>query len=120
MRRLLFALPLALAASGVLGQEVSAEIRRDFWCGVAFDLAARDVPENAAPEVLAVTTPYKAGAETLIGRARVAYLEAGYTEEAFEALRAETETRVLAELGRTDPAVEPPHSFEDCAALIGL
>ncbi|HEY9011171.1 MAG TPA: hypothetical protein VIN06_09140 [Devosia sp.] len=120
MRRLLLAFPLVLATFGALAEEVSAEVRKQFWCGVAFDLAARDVPEDAAPEVLAVTTPYKTGAGTLIGRARVAYLEAGYTEEAFEALRAETEARVLAELARTDPAVEPQHSFEDCAALIGL
>lgn len=120
MRRLLLALPLLVAASGVMGQEISAETRKDFWCGVAFDLAARDVPDDAAPEVLAVTTPYKTGAETLIGRARMVYLESGYTEDVFEELRADTEKQVLAELGSTDAAVEPAYSFEDCAALIGL
>ena len=85
----------------------------------AFTLAVRDVPDSAAPEIKAVTEPYRAGADMLVGRARAAYLEFGYTEEAFGELLAETEAEVDAVLSSTDPSLSPPYSFEDCAALIG-
>ena len=120
MRRLAVLLAALALAGPTFGQEISAETRKDFWCGIAFDLAARDVPADAAPEVLSITTPYKKGAVTLVGRAKAVHLESGYTEEAFEALRLETEAEIAAELAGTDPAVEPQYSFEDCAALIGL
>ena len=120
MRRpAVFLAALALAGSA-LGQDIPEETSRDFWCGIAFDMASRDIPADAAPEVLTVTTPYKEGAATLLGRAKAIYLESGVTEEAFEALRTETEAEIAAELASTDPAVEPQFSFEDCAALIGL
>lgn len=120
MRRLAVCLVALALAVPAFGQEIPGDTRKDLWCGIAFDLAARDVPEDAAPEVLSVTTPYKEGAATLIGRAKAVHLESGYTEEAFEALRAETEVEIAAELDSADPAIEPQYSFEDCAALIGL
>jgi hypothetical protein len=109
--RCLAVLLAALALAGPsFGQEISAETRKDLWCGIAFDLAARDVPADAAPEVLSVTTPYKEGAVTLIGRARAIHLESGYTEEAFEALRLETEAEIAAELAASPAATRssPP------------
>jgi hypothetical protein len=107
-------------ATAAIGQDIPAATAKDLWCGLAFSMAARDVPTDAAPEILAVTEPYRLGAETLIGRAKAIYLEAGVTDEAFETLRAETEAGIAAELASTDPAIEPQYSFEDCAALIGL
>ena len=120
MRRLLCVAALLVCAAPAIGQEVPEPTRKDFWCGVAFDMAARDVPVDAAAEVLSVTDPYKKGAQTLIERSRPIYLESGYTEEAFEAFRTETETAIAAELASTDPALRPDYSFEDCAALLGL
>jgi hypothetical protein len=120
MRRLAVLLAALALASPALGQDIPGDTSRDLWCGIAFDMASRDIPADAAPEVLTVTTPYKEGAATLLGRAKAVYLESGFTEEAFEALRAETEAEIATELASTDPAVEPQYSFEDCAALIGL
>ena len=120
MRRLLCVAALVLVAAPAIGQEIPEATRKDFWCGVAFDLAARDVPEDAAAEVRSVTDPYKLGAQRLIERATPVYLESGYTEEAFTAFRAETEATIAAELASTDPALRPAYSFEDCAALLGL
>jgi hypothetical protein len=119
MRRLLVLLPALVLATAAAAQDIPQATAKDFWCGVAFDLAARDVPADAAPEVLSVTDPYKKGAERLIGRSRIAHLEAGYTDEAFDALKVKTEATIAAELASTDPAIEPAYSFEDCAALIG-
>ena len=82
--------------------------------------SSRANPADAAPEILAVTDPYKKGAELLVGRAKAVHLESGYTEEAFDALVTQTEADIAAELSSTDPATAPPYSFEDCAALIGL
>ena len=110
MRRLLCVAALIVFAAPAIAQEVPEPSRKDFWCGVAFDLAARDVPAD----------PYKKGAQTLIERSKPIYLESGYTEEAFEAYRTETETAIAAELASTDPALRPDYSFEDCAALLGL
>ncbi len=59
-------------------------------------------------------------AAELVDRARAIYLESGYTPEAFDTLVGKTETEVAAQLSSTDPAMAPPYSFEDCAALIGL
>lgn len=120
MRRLAVLLAALALAGSAHGQDIPEATTKDLWCGVAFDLAARDVPADAAPEVLTVTEPYKKGAEMLIGRAKAIHLESGYTEEAFDALRIETEATITAELASTDPAIEPQYSFEDCAALIGL
>jgi hypothetical protein len=120
MRRLAVLLAALALASPAPAQEIPEATAKDFWCGIAFDMASRDVPADAAPEVLSVTTPYKTGAETLLGRAKAIYLESGYTEEAFAALRTETEAEIAAQLASTDPAIEPQYSFEDCAALIGL
>jgi hypothetical protein len=120
MRRLLRVAALIVFAAPAIAQEVPEPARKDFWCGVAFDLAARDVPADAAAEVLSVTDPYKKGAQALIDRSKSIYLESGYTEEAFEAYRVETETTIAAELASTDPALRPDYSFEDCAALLGL
>lgn len=119
MRRLVLLASALCLTFPAFGQEIPEATAKDFWCGIAFDLAARDVPADAAPEVLAVTEPYKTGAETLIGRSKAAYLESGYTEEAFDALKVDTEAEILAQLSSTDPAIEPTYSFEDCAALIG-
>lgn len=102
-----------------LAQDVPAAREQDLWCGAAFTLAVRDVPETAAPEIKTVTEPYRLGAEMLVGRARAAFLEFGYTEEAFVDLLAQTEAEVDKELASTDPSVAPRFSFEDCAALIG-
>lgn len=120
MRRLLVLAALSLLATPLAAQEIAEATSKDFWCGVAFDLAARDVPSDAAPEVRTVTDPYKQGAQRLIGRAKASYLESGYTEEDFETLHAQTETDIAAQLASTDPAVAPPYSFEDCAALLDL
>lgn len=120
MRRLVVLLAAVFLAGSAFGQEVPEASRKDFWCGLAFTLAARDVPADAAPEILAVTDPYRKGAELLVARAKAVHLESGYTEEAFEALVTRTEAEISAELSSTDPAVAPQYSFEDCAALIGL
>lgn len=118
--RCLLALALCLSSTSLVrAQDATAANATDLWCGVAFDLAVRDVPEAAAPEVKSVTEPYRAGAEMLIGRARAAYLETGFTEDDFNDLRSDTEQVVERELSSTDPAITPQHSFEDCAALIG-
>lgn len=113
-----FALVL-LAPLPVSAQDVPAAREQDLWCGAAFTLAVRDVPETAAPEIKTVTDPYRAGAEMLVGRARAAFLEFGYTEETFTDLLAQTEAEVEKELASTDPSLAPRYSFEDCAALIG-
>lgn len=120
MRRLAVLLAALFLTGTAFGQEIPEASRQDLWCGVAFTMAARDVPADAAPEILAVTDPYKKGAAELVDRARAIYLESGYTPEAFDTLVAKTETEVAAQLSSTDPAIAPPYSFEDCAALIGL
>jgi hypothetical protein len=118
--RLALLLPALLLGTACLAQEVTSDTATDLWCGIALTLATRDVPADAAPEVLKEVGPYKTGAELLMGRAKSAHLEAGYTEEAFVAYLATQEAEVIKELASTDPAIAPPHSFEDCAALIGL
>lgn len=120
MRRLAIILAAVSLAGPGFGQEVPEASRKDLWCGLAFTMAARDVPADAAPEILAVTDPYKKGAEVLVGRAKAVHLESGYSEEAFDALATKTEADIAAQLSSTDPAIAPLYSFEDCAALIGL
>ncbi len=120
MRRVALLLAALFLAGPVFGQEVPEASRKDLWCGLAFSMAARDVPADATPEILAVTDPYKQGAELLVDRAKAVHLESGYTEDAFDALETQTEADITAQLSSTDPAVAPQYSFEDCAALIGL
>ena len=62
MRRLAVLLAALFLAGPTFGQEIPEASRKDFWCGLAFSMAARDVPADAAPEILAVTDPYNMGA----------------------------------------------------------
>src|SRR6187399_1111149 len=101
MRGLAVLFLLLLCGMPASAQEVTADTQKDFWCGVALDLASRDVPADAAPEVHQVVGPYKAGAQMLLGRARSAHLEAGYTDEAFAALEADKEQEIIAQLSAT-------------------
>lgn len=120
LRRLLLLPVLLLTAAPVLAQDVPESVRKDLWCGIAFTLASRDVPEDAAPEVLAEVLPYERAAQSLMEKTKSDHLEAGYTEEAYTTYELEQEAEVSRALASTDPALAPPYTFEDCAELIGL
>ena len=116
MRRTTLALPLLLLAAGAPAQEASPQARMDLWCGIAFRIITADAPTDTAPEQDALIRRHAEGGERLVEAAKLAYLEQGTSEAAFEALVATTTVTVMRELNGVDPSQE--FSFEDCAALL--
>ncbi len=118
MNRLLALLPALLLPAAVLAQDVPEAARKDLWCGIAFGIIAADLPADASAENKAIGEQFAGGSETLVARAATAHIEAGYSEAAFAAYKAEQDAAVAANM--SGPQADYAYSYEDCATLIGL
>jgi hypothetical protein len=122
MRRLSLAAALLLAtAAPAAAQVVPDEAVRDLWCGLAFEIISRDVPPDASEVQLQIVDRYRDGARTLVDRALVAHLAAGYSEPALEVHRADMVAEIEGQMAATpgEGSAEPlPYSFEECAKLV--
>jgi len=134
MKRLLVLLPAALLAFPALAQDVPEGAYEDLWCGIAFGTAAQSAPYtpedlsaaqaagDAATEqqqqilaISAMVESFVVGGETLIAEANAAYLGAGFSAEAYDAIRAELEPQVVAQVSGAEDA---EFSQEECSARL--
>lgn len=118
LRFLLPSLALVLAtAQPLLAQQVSPPVARDFWCGIAFEIMTRDVPEGATGERANAARVYIEGGRLLLRRAVPILREAGYDDDALARYRRDvTEDVTRAIVRGSGPAA---YSFEECSTLIG-
>lgn len=114
MKSLFAALALTplLIATGAHAQTVSDDVNKQLWCGTAFILFFSEMkPADVSDED---AKGYVDGANALIEIAIRAHLDAGFTQEQIDAIRAELEPKVRVEI--TDgPAQYAP---EDCIAIM--
>lgn len=116
--RFAVAIPLVLLAGAALAQDVPEETAKDLWCGIAFGIISSDAPVDVTAEQQGIIDAYRAGGDELVGRARTAHLERGFTEESFAGRVASLTIDVTAQVNATDNSA--PYTFEACSALIGL
>lgn len=116
MKRLIAAAALTpmMLASGAFAQTVPEEVDMQLWCGTAMVLFFSNPPPDLTPEEQKEAEGYIAGGTALLETVVQAHLDAGFTQEAIDAKKAEYETTVMQEI--TGDAAT--YSFEDCLALL--
>jgi len=117
MNRLIaFALASALLTSAAAAQTVSDDVSKQLWCGTAMQVAFANPPEGLSEEQLAEAAGYIAAGTVMIDTATQAHLDAGFTQDAVDKLKADLVTEVTpAVTGQADNA---KYTFEECVALI--
>lgn len=98
-----------LLATGAFAQSVSDEVNKQLWCGTAFAVYLED-----ATELDAEMQMIKDGALVLVEDATAAHLEAGFTAEAIDKIKADLVVTINQQF--TDGTAA--HSPEDCLALM--
>lgn len=105
-------------ATAVNGQEVPAQSATDLWCGVAFAVVVADAPTDVTEEQKATIVQFSEGGAKLIEAAKSVHLGNGFTEDSFKTHLEGLYVSVAEEIN--SPTAKPAHSFEECAALIGI
>jgi len=118
MNRLILALALtpALFVTGAFAQTVSADVTKQLWCGTALITAFGTPPDGLTPEQAAEAKGFYDGGVVLLDLATQAHLDAGFTQEAVDKLKADLVTEVTPVV--TGEVQEAAYSFEDCLAII--
>jgi hypothetical protein len=119
MNRLIAAIALTpmLLASGAVAQTVTDEVAMQLWCGTAFTIAfGGEPPEELSDEEIAQGRAFYDGGQQLIAIAEQAHLDAGYTQEAIDQLRADLVAEVTPVVA--GEAQDAKHSFEECIAIL--
>lgn len=118
MKPLLLAILVLVAAGSALAQDVPQEAQKDLWCGLAFTIVAADAPSDATEDQKVLIQQFADGGVSLIGKAKAAHLENGYTDETFAAYVETLKADVTSQVNAADKST--PYSFEECSALLGL
>ena len=117
MNRLILALALTpvLFATGAQAQTVSEDVSKQLWCGEAFSVYLTGQVSAAPAEQQASIQAFIDGSNKLIDQATQAYLNAGFTEEQVDKIKADLVTEVTAVVTSGAAGKYTPN---DCQALI--
>jgi hypothetical protein len=118
MKRLIAAAAIlpALFATGAFAQTVTDEVNMQLWCGTAMVVAFANPPPGLTDEQLAEAQRYVDAGTTLIETAVQAHLDAGFTQEAADKIKADI-VPVVTEQVMGDGA-NAEHTFEECLAIL--
>jgi hypothetical protein len=119
MNRLILALALtpALLVTAASAQTVSDDVSKQLWCGSAMVAAFSNPPsEGVTQEQLDQAKIYVDGGNQLIELASQAHLDAGFTQEALDKLKAEIVEEVTVVVTGTGEGAK--YSFEECEAIL--
>lgn len=118
MNRLIVALALtpALFTTGAVAQSVSDDVNKQLWCGTAFNVVFSSVPDTATDEQKAESKVYSDAGTAFIAQATQAHLDAGFTQEAVDKIKADLVPTVTEQVGGDGSTAQ--YTFEDCAALL--
>jgi hypothetical protein len=119
MNRLLIALALtpALFVTGAFAQTVTDDVTKQLWCGSAMVVAFSNPPVGVTEAQLAEAQGYVEGGTALIEQAAQAHLDAGYTQEALDKLKADLVLEVTAVINQTSGG-DAKYTFEECLAIL--
>src|SRR5687767_13414218 len=118
MKRLIAAAAIlpALFATGAFAQTVTDEVNMQLWCGTAMVVAFANPPPGLTDQQLAEAQGYVDAGTTLIETAVQAHLDAGFTQEAADKIKADI-VPVVTEQVMGDGA-NADHTFEECLAIL--
>jgi hypothetical protein len=119
MKRLIAAAALTpvLLASGAFAQSVTDEVAMQLWCGTAFTIAfGGEPPEELSADELAQGKAFFDGGTQMIVVAEKAHLDAGFTQDAIDQLKADLIAEVTPVV--TGEAQDAKYTFEDCMAIL--
>jgi len=118
MKRLIAAAAIlpALFATGAFAQTVTDEVNMQLWCGTAMVVAFANPPPGLADEQLAEAQGYVDAGTTLIETAVQAHLDAGFTQEAADKIKADIVPVVTEQVMGDGSNAE--HTFEECLAIL--
>jgi hypothetical protein len=122
MNRLNRLIPTALAllpglmTGAAQAQSVSDEVNMQLWCGTAMMVAFSNPPPDVGEDELAEAEDYIARGAALIELAIKAHLDAGFTQEAADKIKADLVPVVSEQvLGSGEDAL---YSFEECLEIL--
>ena len=118
MKRLIAAAALlpALLTTGAFAQSVSDEVNMQLWCGTAMMVAFANPPPGLTAEQLAEAQGYVDAGTQLIDTAIQAHLDAGFTQEAADKIKADIVPVVTEQVMGDGSNAE--HTFEECLAIL--
>ncbi len=118
MNRLIAAAAIspALFATGALAQSVTEEVTKQLWCGTAMVVAFSNPPPGLTDEQLAEAQAYVDAGTELVEIAVQAHVDAGFTQEAADKIKADM-VPVVTEQVMND-ASSAQFTFEECLAIL--
>lgn len=118
MKRLIAAAALlpALLATDAFAQTVTDEVTMQLWCGTAMVVAFSNPPPEVTEEQLAQAQEYIDAGTALIETAIQAHLDAGFTQDAADKIKADIVPVVTEQvMGGGENA---QFTFEECLAIL--
>jgi hypothetical protein len=118
MNRLIIALALtpALFVTGASAQSVTDDVTKQLWCGTALSVAFATPPDGLTAEQATEAQGFLDGGTGLLETATKAHLDAGFTEEAVNKLKADLVAEVTPVV--TGEVQEAKFTFEECIAIL--
>jgi hypothetical protein len=106
----------ALLATNAFAQTVTDEVNMQLWCGTAMVVAFSNPPPGLTDEQLAEAQGYVDAGTALIDTAIKAHVDAGFTQEAADKIKADI-VPVVTEQVMGDGS-NAAHTFEECLAIL--
>lgn len=118
MKRLIAAAAVlpALFATGAFAQTVTDEVTMQLWCGTAMVVAFSNPPPGITDEQLAEAQGYLDAGTALIEIAIKAHVDAGFTQEAADKIKADIVPVVTEEVMGSGENAQ--FTFEECLAIL--
>lgn len=106
----------ALFATGAVAQSVTDEVTMQLWCGTAMVVAFSNPPPGITDEQLAEAQGYVDAGTALIETAVKAHVDAGFTQEAADKIKADIVPVVTEQVMGDGSSAQ--YSFEECLAIL--
>ena len=106
----------ALFATNAFAQTVTDEVNMQLWCGTAMVVAFSNPPPGLTDEQLAEAQGYVDAGTALIETAIKAHVDAGFTQEAADKIKADIVPVVTEQVMGDGSNAE--HTFEECLAIL--
>ena len=106
----------ALFATGAFAQSVTDEVTMQLWCGTAMVVAFSNPPPGVTDEQLAEAQAYVDAGTALIDTAIQAHVDAGFTQEAADKIKADIVPVVTEQVMGSGENAQ--FTFEECLAIL--
>jgi hypothetical protein len=109
----------ALLVSAAQAQTVGDDVTKQLWCGTALVVAYGSVPADIDdPQLLADVKTFTDAGNGLIDQATQAHLDAGFTQEAVDKIKADLVVEITPIVTEGGDPSKAAYTFEDCIAIL--